>query len=247
MTRPCESDDSAMSSKKPGLFSRIRTSISSTLNDAVDSMSDPGQEVALMLDDLAANIQQSEKDLKQAMVDCKVMERKLQELEKTETDWQKRAEQALKLGDEELARQALRRKADYTQQRTDTEAALTEQRRLVDSMSRGVKESKSRLKSLNLRRGSLMAQARAAKKGLAPGQIGDAGAAARMDAIENRITELEALNEVQAELGGSVEDAEVDAKLADLAGESEVDDALAALKAKLAGEQKSLPKADSED
>lgn len=236
-----------MSSKKPGLFSRIRNSISSTLNDAVDSMSDPGQEVALMLDDLAANIQQSEKDLKQAMVDCKVMERKLQELEKTETDWQKRAEQALKLGDEELARQALRRKADYTQQRTDTEAALTEQRRLVESMSRSVKESKSRLKSLNLRRGSLMAQARAVKKGLAPGQISDAGAGARMDAIENRITELEALNEVQAELGGSVEDAEVDAKLADLAGESEVDDALAELKAKLAGEQKSLPKADSED
>lgn len=234
-------------SKKPGLFSRMRTSISSTLSDAVDSISDPGQEVALMLDDLASQIQQGEKDLKQAMVDRKVMERKLEELQKTENDWQKRAEQALKLSDEDLARQALKRKADYTTQRKDTEAALVDQRRLVDQMSKSIKESKSRLKSLNLRRGSLMAQARAAKKGLSAGEIGDAGAGVRMDAIESRINELEALNEVQAELDGGAEDMEIDQKLADLEGESELDDALAALKAKVAGGQKSLPKAETEE
>ena len=234
-------------SKKPGLFSRIRQSISSTLNDAVDSISDPGQEVALMLDDLAAQIQQTEKDLRQAMVDRKVMERKVEELDKQEADWQKRAEQALKLGDETLAREALKRKVDYGEQAKDTKAALREQVALVDQMHRHVKESKARLKSLNLRRGSLMAQARAAKKGFAPGQVNDGGAGARMDTIEGRIAELEALNEVQAELGGGVQEAEVDAKLAELAGESELDDALAQLKAKLQIEQKkSLPEGDSE-
>jgi phage shock protein A len=234
-------------SKKPGLFSRLRQSISSTLNDAVDSISDPGQEVALMLDDLAAQIQQSEKDLRQAMVDRKVMERKLEELEKQESDWQKRAEQALKLGDETLAREALKRKVDYAEQVKDTKAALNEQSHLVEQMHRHVKESKTRLKSLNLRRGSLMAQARAAKKGFAPGQLSDGGAGARMDGIESRIAELEALNEVQAELSHEAQDAEVDAKLAELAGESELDDALAQLKAKLqADERKSLPEGDSD-
>lgn len=237
-----------MSSKKPGLFSRLRQSISSTLNDAVDSMADPGQEVALMLDDLAAQIQQSEKDLRQAMVDRKVMERKVQELDKTEADWQKRAEQALKLGDETLAREALKRKVEYGDQARDTRTALAEQINLVEQMQRHVKESKTRLKSLNLRRGSLMAQARAAKKGFAPGQIDDAGAGARMDAIESRIGELEALNEVQAELSGGSEEAEVDAKLADLAGESELDDALAELKAKLkTDEKKSLTEGKSDE
>jgi phage shock protein A len=230
--------------KKQGLFSRLKNSISSTLNDAVDSISDPGQEVALMLDDLASQIQQSEKDLKQAMVDRKVMERKIEEIEKKEKDWQKRAEQALKLGDEDLARQALKRKADYTVEVKDTKVALADQKRLVESMTKNVKESKARLKSLNLRRGSLMAQARAAKKGLSSGEIGDAGATDRMNAIESRINELEALNEVQAELDGGAEEAEMEAKLADLEGESELDDALAELKAKLATDQKSLPKGD---
>lgn len=235
-----------MSDKKPGLFSRLRNSISSSLNDAVESVSDPGNEIALMLDDLAAQIQESEKDLKQALVDRKVMERKAQEAEADASKWEKKAEQALKLGDENLAREALRRKADYDMQVKDLRSGAREQQVLVESMTKNVKEAKARLKSLNLRRGSLMAQARAAKKGVSAGQVSDAGGLDRLHAIEDRINELEAFNEVAAELGGdAVEEAALEAKLADLEGDSEVDDALAALKAKMAaGEQKSLPKAD---
>jgi phage shock protein A len=234
-----------MSDKKPGLFSRIRNSISSTLNEAVDSMSDPGNEIALMLDDLAAQIQSSEADLKQAMVDRKVMERKAEEATTDAKKWEKKAEQALKLGDENLAREALRRKADYDIQVKDLTAGVSQQQDLVDGMTKNIKEAKARLKSLNLRRGSLMAQARAAKKGVPSGQLGDGGGLDRLNAIEGRIAELEAFNEVAQELGGNTaEEAAIEAKLADLEGESEVDDALAALKAKMAGAQKSLPKAD---
>ena len=89
-----------MSSKKPGLFGRLRNAISSTLNDAVDAVSDPGQEIALMLDDLAAQIKEAEGDHKQAVVDRKMMERKLEQLAKDERAWQVRAESALKAGDE---------------------------------------------------------------------------------------------------------------------------------------------------
>lgn len=234
-----------MSDNKPGIFSRIRNSISSTLNDAVESVSDPGTEISLMLDDLAAQIQSSEQDLKQAMVDRKVMQRKAQEATTDATKWEKKAEQALKLGDEGLAREALRRKADYDLQVKDLTAGANEQAVLVDSMTQNLKEAKARLKSLNLRRGSLMAQARAAKKGVSSGQIADGGGLDKLGAIEDRIAELEAFNEVSQELGGSTaEEAAIEAKLADLEGDSEVDDALAALKAKMSGAQKSLPKAD---
>ena len=113
-----------MSSKKPGLFSRIKNSISTSLNEAVDSVSDPGQEVALMLDDLASQIQSSERDLKQTIVDRKMLERKVEEFEGKEKEWQRKAEQALKLGDEELARAALKRKADYTMQAKDAKSGL---------------------------------------------------------------------------------------------------------------------------
>ena len=229
-----------MSDKKPGLFSRIKNSISSSLNDAVESMSDPGTEVALMLDDLATQIQEAEKDLRQAVVDRKMMERKVETLAKEESDWEKRAEQALRLGDENLARQALKKKGDLSQQKLDTEQALQEQTALAESMQKNVTTSKQKLKMLNLRRGSLMAQARAAKRGVGPGRISDGGTVSRIDEIEARIASLEALNEVEAEMSEDVKEAEVDAKLASLAGETELDDALAALKKKL-GAQQSLP------
>lgn len=232
--------------KKPGLFSRLRQSISSTLNDAVDSMSDPGQEIALMLDDLAAQIQSSEKDLKQAVIDRKVLERKVEEQQKKVSSWEKRAEQALKLSDEPLARQALKQKADVELQLKEQQAALLDQGRVVEQMQRQIKESTTRLKSLNLRRGSLMAQARAVKKGVAPGSIDDGGTLSRLGAIEDRIQQLEALSEVQAELASEdAAAAELDAKLEELSGDAEVDDALAELKAKLAASQKSLPKGET--
>ncbi len=227
-------------SKKPGIFSRLKTSITSTLNDAVDAVSDPGQEVALMLDDLDAQIKQSEVDLRQAMVDAKVMTRKLEEVRNDEKAWYGRAEQAMKLGDEELARKALQRRAELLAEIQTSEAALAEQNKLVEDMRKGIIESKAKLKALNLRRGSLMAQARAAKKGESLGDFGTTGAASRLDAIESKIATLEAMNEVDsAELNSKVAEAEIDAKLSQLSGGSEVDDELARLKAKM--NRKALP------
>lgn len=229
-----------MSDNKPGILSRLRSSISSTLNSAVDAVSDPGQEVALMLDDLATQVQASERDLHQAVVDRKMMERKVETMAKDEADWTRRAEQAVRLDSEDLARQALRRKSEIAVLLADTRLALEEQSRLVDSMQRHVASSKQKLKMLNLRRGSLMAQARAAKRGVAPGQLGDGGTMSRMEEIEHRIASLEALNEVQAEMSSEVQDAELDAKLAALEGDTSVDDELAALKARMKAQQ-SLP------
>jgi phage shock protein A len=236
-----------MSDNKPGLFGRLRNSISSTLNSAVDAVSDPGQEVALMLDDLATQIQQAEKDLHQAVVDRKVMERKIEELAKSEAEWQKKAETALRLGDENLARQALKRKAEISSMLAETKQAHAEQSALVESMTKHVAESKKKLKMLNLRRGSLMAQARAAKRGVMPGQVSDGGTLGRMDEIEHRIAALEALNEVNAEMSSEVQEADIDAKLAALGGgDTAVDDELAALKARMKAQQSLPPSGSSE-
>lgn len=221
---------------KPGLFSRFKQAISSTLNDAVDAVTDPGQEIALMLDDLADNIRKSELDLKQAIVDQKMMERKLEQLRKDDAAWGKRAEQAVNLGDDTLARAALLRKTELAAEVQATDEALVQQRALVEDVRTGIATAKTKLKSLNLRRGSLMAQARASKQSGGASNIpGDAGAGARMDAIEDKIARLEALNEVAAEgADQKLQEAQIDAKLAQLEAKGGgMDDALEQLKAKM--------------
>jgi len=225
---------------KPGLFGRLKQAISSTLNDAVEAVSDPGQEIALMLDDLADNIRKSELDLKQAIVDQKMLERKLEQLRKDEASWTARAEGAVNLGDDTLARAALQRKVEISAEVQANDESLVQQRKLVEELRLGINTTKTKLKALNLRRGSLMAQARAAKQTSGSSSIAsDAGAGARMDAIEDKIARLEALNEVTAEsMEDKVQAAALDAKLAQLEGSGVgVDDALEALKAKMRAKQ----------
>jgi phage shock protein A len=226
-------------SEKPGLFRRLKKAIQSTLNDAVEAVSDPGQEVALMLDDLAENIRKSELDLKQSIVDQKMMEKKLEQLTRDEAAWQRRAEQAITIGDETLARAALQRKGELSQEKAATDEALVQQRKLVEDLRQGIGEAKSKLKALNLRRGTLMSQARASKQSGGTSTIpGDAGAGVRMDAIETKIARLEALNEVSAEdMDGRIQEAQIDAQLNGLGAKNELDDALAALKAKMQAKQ----------
>ena len=224
---------------KPGLFGRLKQAISSTLNDAVEAVSDPGQEIALMLDDLADNIRKSELDLKQAIVDQKMLERKLEQLRKDEASWTVRAEGAVNLGDDTLARAALQRKVEISAEVQANDESLVQQRKLVEELRLGITTTKNKLKALNLRRGSLMAQARAAKQSGGSSIPGDAGAGDRMNAIEDKIARLEALNEVAAEsMDGKVQEAALDARLAQLEDRGgPVDDALEALKAKMRAKQ----------
>jgi phage shock protein A len=203
----------------------------------MDSMSDPGQELALMLDDLGAEIKQAEADLKQAVVERKMMERKIAELDKKEQGWVARAEQAVKLGDETLARAALERKVEIGSERKDLQAGLVEQTKLVEDMGDHIARSKAKLKSLNLRRGTLMAQARAVKAGQSSAAGVGMAQTSRIDAIEDKIAQLEAFNDVHAETSGAqAEEARIDAELRKLEGSTELDDELAALKAKVAAQ-----------
>jgi phage shock protein A len=226
---------------KPGLFTRMRRAISSTVDSAMDSVTDPGHELALMLDDLGAEIKKAEGDLKQAMVERKVLERRIEETEKKEQGWVARAEQAIKLGDETLARAALERKVEIGQERSELQTALVEQTKLVEDMRDHIVASKKKLKALNLRRGTLMAQARAAKQGQSSAAGVGVAQTSRLDEIGGKIAALEAMNEVHSELSGTTaEELRIDAELRKLEGTSELDAELAALKAKLNVDQKAL-------
>ncbi len=221
---------------KPGFFSRLKRAISSSVDEAIDSVSDPGQELSLLIDELGAEIKKAEKDLQQTIVDRKLLERKIAEMATKEQGWVTRAEQAIRLGDETLARAALQRKVELGQEKAELEQALVEQTKLIEDMREHIKQSKAKHQSLTLRRGTLMAQARAAKAGGSSAASVGIGKSAKLDEIEGKIAALEALNEVHAETHGSeIEEARIDAELRKLDAGLELDAELAALKAKMGG------------
>jgi phage shock protein A len=105
------------------------------------------------------------------------MDRKLEPRRtKSEADWGKRAEQALQPRRRHARpRRPAPRKARSPPRSRATEETLVQQRQLVEDMRLGIATAKSKLKTLNLRRGSLMAQARAHKKGLSAGGLSAGG------------------------------------------------------------------------
>jgi phage shock protein A len=222
-------------SNSPGFFGRLKNAIAGTLNQAVESVSDPGQEVALLLDDLAAQIKSSERDLHQMAVDRKVLEKKRTELAREVVVNVGRAEQALRANNEALARAALELKNKHDLELAAVEASLADQTLIFEKMKADLEAARAKHKSLNLRRGTLMSQARAQKQ--AERTQGDGvGGGGTLSAIEDKIAQLEARNEVAAELQSErMQDAAVAAQFAVLDSKPGLDDELARLKAKLAG------------
>jgi len=95
-----------------GILGRLSTLVKSNLNDAINSMQDPGKEIDQMVRDMEDYARQARAEVGRSIADERVMERKLQTVEGEISDWQKKAEMAVRAGDDGLAKEALNRKAE---------------------------------------------------------------------------------------------------------------------------------------
>jgi phage shock protein A len=150
--------------------------------------------------------------------------------------WENKAVLALRAGDEELAREALKMKhkakanADNLQRQADGASAAAT--KLQDSIA----EAERRLEDLKARKATLAAQVRSARATPGGGDLAS-GSLGGIDRLTGRIDQLEAEVEASAVLEDP-ERAAVDAKFRALerrSGGAVVEDELAALKRKLEG------------
>ena len=140
----------------------------------------------------------------------------------------------MRAGDDALAKEALRRKAEKEAERGETQKSLQEQGVYADQLAQALKALEARLKDIKLRQGTLRAKARANKKG-AP-LSAKTSAFDDFDRMAGKIDTVEAEAGLDEELGGrSAESVVAERKLNELAAQSTVDDALAELKKKLGG------------
>src|SRR5262249_21297835 len=145
------------------------------------------------------------------------------------------AETAVRAGDDELAKEALRRRGEKEAEKAETQKSLQEQGVYVDQLTAALKALEARVKDVKLRQGTLREKARAAK-GVSP-LSGKTSAFDDFERMSSRIDSVEAEGGLADELEGrSAGSAEAARKLDQLAADSSVDDALAALKKKLGGQ-----------
>ena len=217
-----------------GILGRLSSLIKSNVNDVIDSMQDPAKEIDQMVRDMEESSRQARTEVAQCLAAEKRLQKRVLDLEGEAADWVKRAETAIRAGDDGLAKEALLRKAEKEAERAETQKALQEQGVYADQLTQALKALDARLADIKLRQGTLRAKARANKKG-SP-LSGRTSAFDDFDRMAGKIDAVEAEAGLDEELGGrSAESAAAGRKLDALAAQSTVDDALAELKKKLGG------------
>jgi len=218
-----------------GILGRLTTLIKSNVNDAIDSMQDPAKEIDQMVLDMEDSARQARAEVSQCLAEEKRFRKRVETLAAEAKTWEEHAMRAVQAGDDALAKEALRRKAEKEADRLEADKALQEQAVYVDQLTAGLKALDVRVKDVKLRQGTLREKARAHKKsgGSATTRT---SAFDEFDRMAGKIDAIEASSTIDDELAGRTpESLNAERKLREMTEQGSVDDALAELKKKLQG------------
>lgn len=228
-----------------GIFSRIKRGVSSRANAAIDKAIDPAKELEIAIAELEEGRKKAMAELVSYKVTAKQLDADVQKYKAKATEWERRAMLAIKAGDDEAAKLALREKKTAETEATKIERDKHEAASYAIQLNKSRKDFETKLQMLKMRKGTLATQLSAAR---APGGDAfgnDSSVWDRFKDAEDRIDSEAIATEVDAAMRGEEAEAQAfDAKLAAVAGPAGLlgasdgpDDALAMLKSKMA-EQK---------
>ncbi len=221
-----------------GAFSRLRYVIAANVNSLIEKAEDPEKL-------LRALIREMEDASEEARVACAELLAEQQRLERLESQlaeetgqWQGRAEKAVAEGRDDLARAALKAKAELssrhnavTSEQTSVGERVSQMEADMVTLKTKLADAKMKLKGLNTGRHSREVTAQAAEK-LSPGERKIRRAMGRFDRLQSQVDNLEA--RVRSyEVGGTVTSAWTDPA----AGKADpvIEEELARLKKQIAG------------
>jgi len=235
-----------------GIFSRIKGGISSKANAALDKAIDPAKELELAIIDLEEGRKKALQELITYKATAKTLDADVEKFRAKAAEWEKRAMMAVRAGDDEAAKIALKEKRNAEQEATKIERDKHEAASYAIELNKSRKEFEIKLQLLKLRKGTLATQIAAGRSAGGDAFGNDTSVWDKFKAAEDRIDAEAIETEVDAAMRGEASDAmEFDQKLAAaqtsaglLGGSAAPDDALSALKSKMAdakaAKQKSL-------
>ncbi|HEX7841550.1 MAG TPA: PspA/IM30 family protein [Kofleriaceae bacterium] len=230
-----------------GIFSRIKGGISSKANAAIDKAIDPAKELDMAILELEDGRKKALAELVSYKTTAKQLDADLEKQRAKAAEWERRAMLAVKAGDDDAAKLALREKKAAEAEAARIERDKHEAASYAIQLNKSRKEFETKLQMLKMRKGTLATQLAAARSAGGDAFGNDSSVWDRFQAAEDRIDTEAIATEVDAAMRGEEADAQAfDRKLAAAAGPAGVlgapgvpdaDDALARLKDKMA-EQK---------
>jgi phage shock protein A len=226
-----------------GILDRLGRSIKANLNSMIDKAEDPAKIISQTIEDMQEELKRARQEVVQALASEKQLEKKSADQVAESEAWERKAMLALEHGDEELAREALRRKKKSEADAVESDKLRNQQANYVGELRASISQLETKVEELKVRRGSLAAQV-ARSRAPSTDPLGDSSgpaspALSRLKEMQDRIDGMEA--EVEAHnLLDDPKRAELDERFRKLErGETKdvVDDELAALKRRLKNKQ----------
>ena len=212
-----------------GIFSRATEIINSNINALLDKAEDPEKMVRLIIQEMEETLVEVRTTSARAIAERKTLSRRQEFLEKDASEWERKAELAIRKDRDDLARGAL---AERAKTEAATEALVKESAALEETLAKlnaDMETLQAKLKDAKARQNVIVMRGKAARSRLGiRRQLSDHSvddAMLRFEQYESRIDDLEGQVE-SYDMGQKTLAAEIDA----LEGDETVDSELRRLK-----------------
>ncbi len=231
-----------------GIFSRLKTLISSNVNDVINKAENPEKMLNQLVIDMNEQLIESKKAVAMAIADEKKLERETASQLAQAQEWERKAMLAVKAGQEDLAKEALLRKQEndnnYVQYKQQWEA----QKQSVEKLKESLRELQNKIEEAQRKKNLLIARAKRAEaqqkiQSTISNVTGNKSAFEAFDRMAAKVDTLEAEADAAKELEDFSSNADINKRFAALEkSDTSADIMLLELKEKM----KALPEGSSQ-
>jgi phage shock protein A len=221
-----------------GIWARLSTLMKSNINALISKAEDPEKILNQLIVDMKEQFLEARKQVAVTIADEKRLKQQLdQELEKAQ-EWEKKAMIAVKAGRDDLAAQALARKAEHDKLAEDWQQQWMLQKQAADQLRDALTALNAKIQEASRKKNLLIARAKRAEaqqkiQDTLSG-IGDNAAFDTFARMEEKVLQKEAEAQASLEISGQLEGDALASQFKSLETSSSAQtDALAALKAKM--------------
>ncbi|MCE1196867.1 PspA/IM30 family protein [bacterium] len=188
-----------------GIFDRLKTVISSNMNDLIAKAENPEKMLNQMIIDMNEQLIESKKAVAMAIADEKRLEREVIDNKAKAEDWEKKAVLAVRASRDDLAKEALLRKQEHDSYVGQLGTQWQAQKESVEKLKVSLRELQTKIEEASRKKNILIARAKRAEaqdkinKTMSSLQ-GNKSAFDTFDRMAKKIDELEARTEAQKEL-----------------------------------------------
>lgn len=214
------------------IFVRFWTMIKSHINAWIDRVEDPERVLEQSIRDMRKQVDRLRGDVIHVIADEKQLKNQVEKYQREIERWEKNATLALKEGNEDLAREALKRKREAVEYTQQLHPQWEQQKALAARLKQEFQQLRERIQSAQRKKRNLVLRLRQAEtQKRLQGMLNDLSDNQVFEKFESKLLDTESMNAAQEELNASSLEQQFEALEA--SSELDVDQELESLKQRL--------------